>query len=981
MGLFEFRKPKWRHKDPAVRLAAVGSIEPGETELLSALSREDPDQGVRRAAISRLTDLTALSRLARNAVPEDIPVVAARKDTLLYQQIVDCADTGEWRDNLDQITSPELLAKLAVEGRLPEVRLAAVNRIEDQQLLAGIIKQNCGKHPAMAALAKITDEALLADLSESAASKTARRLAAEKIAAIAKQRNQPSDQEIIARKLHDLVAEAARLQASNDIDAAAFRLEAIKQEWQELDRANTHPASSAFQRICNDVEDRRYKEMLDRRKVDQEKAARYEQFQARLNELCSIIERVSCSPANDAEAVKAQAVADWATLVNDPNGEMVPSATLTKRFTDACRAFGSNREKISPERGLVEVIEKKCAEIRELIAGHDLRKAAARLADAEKSLASMKFNFFSKAAIEKLVANASSELHRAETEVRTRNLTRRQEICVELEHLAQAEKHSHIERQLQTLKQEWQQLAKLEDAEGKELEQRYEKIVAELTEKLKTLEHQQDWQLWANLTLKEKLTERVVALDHEETLETVLNVIKQSQDEWKQIGPVPHKESQRLWDAFHGACTRNFERAKPFLEELKTRRVEAMARRKEICVLAAELAESDDWQKTALAIKELQEEWKTLAHGSRREEQELYQQFRAACDRFFARRQEHYESQDKERGQNLTDKVKLCEEAEQLAATPQNDYPKIFKRLQSDWKKIGPVPRKKEEAIWQRFRAACDSYFHWLEAEQLKNLQRKEELCETAEKLVAEATAEGNRKELAARLTELQQQWKEIGPVPPDRSEAVWQRFRQPCDTFFAARHEEYEQEEEQRRANQGQKEEILAKVEDLAGRSKDKETAAQVQQLQKEWFEIGPAPREVNKELNDRFKTLCNAFFEDRRQYFTDLHTQQLENQKKKESLCLRLENILGLSYNTEARQKGKALTLAEELKQAMEDNFMLAGRRQEKKDLSGEVKRIEQEWQKIGPVPPRQIRPLTDRYKKALDVYYKNQQPSKTS
>ena len=179
--------------------------------------------------------------------------------------------------------------------------------------------------------------------------------------------------------------------------------------------------------------------------------------------------------------------------------------------------------------------------------------------------------------------------------------------------------------------------------------------------------------------------------------------------------------------------------------------------------------------------------------------------------------------------------------------------------------------------------------------------------------------------------------------------------------------------------STRAEKEELLARAEELAGRSKDQETAAQLQQLQKEWFETGPAPREINKELNDRFKDLCDAFFADRRQYFIDLHSRQLENQKKKESLCLRLENILGLSYQPGAGERGKALSLAEELKQAMEDNFMLAGRRHEKKDLSGEVKRIEQEWEKIGSVPPRQIRPLTERYRKALVAYYKSQRSQK--
>ncbi|MHB8809781.1 MAG: DUF349 domain-containing protein, partial [Desulfobulbaceae bacterium] len=768
MGLFAFRKTKWQHKDPAVRLAAIGGIDPRETELLTTLGR-DPDQEVRRAAINRLTDVPALSRLAQDADPEDLPVLTARKESLLFQQIVACEKAAEWQDHLAQITSPELLAKLAVEASHPELRLAAVHRIDDQQLLAGILKHNCGKQPAMAALAKITDEPLLADLSESAASKTTRRLAAEKIAEMGRQRKQPDPTEILAQKLQALADEAARLQASPVIDAAVLRLAAIRQEWQALDSEHAHPAYGTFSSICTAV-DNRYKEILERRKTEQEKTAGYEQFRTRLEELCTLVERLSCVTDDDAEAAKVQAAAEWEALVNEPNSKMVPSPITTKRFAAACRAFDANREKIRQEKGRVETIEKKCTETRELIAGRDLKKAAARLAEVEKRLAPMKFNYFSKSTLEKLVADVSSELRQAETEIRTRNLTRRLEICAELEQLAQSEDHSHIERQLQTLKQAWQKLTRLEDAEGKELEQRFQKIAAELTGKLKTLAHTKDWQLWANLTLKEKLVGRVAALDQEEDLETVVSVIKEAQVEWKTIGPVPHKESRKLWDEFHDACTRNFERARPFLEERKAGRVAAMERRREICALAAELAESSDWQQTTLAVKGLQEEWKTLPHGSRSEERKLYQQFREACDRFFAHRQVHYQSQDAERSQHLVAKERLCEEAEQLAAAPRIDHSKEFKHLQSAWKKIGPAPRNKEGAVWQRFRAACDTFFQWLAAEQQQNLKRKEELCETAERLVAEATPD-NRKEVAAGLAELQQQWKEIGPVAPEQSE------------------------------------------------------------------------------------------------------------------------------------------------------------------------------------------------------------------
>jgi hypothetical protein len=959
MGFLNFKKPKWHHKDPTVRLESIDSIDPRETEVLTGLSLEDEDRQVRRAAITRLTDPTTLEQLATDADPEDLPFITARKDQLLYDLVVNAPTIDDCRDNLKRITSPKLLAELAVNGEHPEVRLAAVIRIDDQLLLAGIVEENCGKEPARAAMAKITAEELLSRLAKSAASKTARRLAVTKLAEIDQQRNQPDQDELLEQALRDLADEATKLLTSGDIDEAASRLSVIKDEWQKLDSSGEHPAHSAFTKTCNDFADK-FQEIRERRQEEQEKGARYSQQQASLDEICSTIELLTGSTAKDAEAAKEQAAAAWTSVLHDPNTKSAPSATMTKRFAKACQAFDSKRDKIRQESKLVEVIEKECAETKELIAGAKLLKAAAQLAATEKKLAAIKFKYFSRTTSHKLVSALSADLTQAEKEARELNLSRRLEICAELKSLANAENINRAERQQQTLLQTWRQLPTVAGTEGKDLEQRFQQAVDNLTDKLQSFQHEQDWQLWANLSLKETLAARVEALDQQEDLEVVVNVIKESQAEWKTIGAVPQKKAQKLWDKFHSSCNRNFQRAEPYLEELKTRRAEAMVRRREICVLAAEQAESSEWQ--------------TLPHGSRREEKELYQQFRTACDRFFDHRQENYQIKDKERQQHLLDKEKLCEEAEQLAAEPQADYARKFRDLQAAWKKIGPAPRAQQDGVWQRFRAACDTYFNWVGKEQQQNLSRKEELCATVEKLLAESEEGGNHKELAAKLAEIKQQWQEIGPVPRDQSEAVWQRFREPCDAFFKARQQQVEKEGEEQRLNQIHKEELLAQAEELACQGTNKKITGQLQELQKDWSETGGAPREIDKKLDDRFQDLCDAFFGDRREYFADLQNQQLDNQKKKESLCLRLENILGTTYESATKSRSQALSLAEELKQAMEDNFMLAGRRNEKKSIDEEIKRIEQDWQKIGPVPHKQVRPLTERFKKSLDAHYKS-------
>ena len=130
--------------------------------------------------------------------------------------------------------------------------------------------------------------------------------------------------------------------------------------------------------------------------------------------------------------------------------------------------------------------------------------------------------------------------------------------------------------------------------------------------------------------------------------------------------------------------------------------------------------------------------------------------------------------------------------------------------------------------------------------------------------------------------------------------------------------------------------------------------------------MQVCQAPKEIERELNQRFKELCNAFFEGRKQHFADLESERLENQRQKESLCLRLENLVGAA--APARPVNQALNLAEQLKMAMENNFMLAGRRDEKATVQAEVKRLQEEWKKIGPADRKYEQALQDRFQKAL-------------
>ncbi len=231
--------------------------------------------------------------------------------------------------------------------------------------------------------------------------------------------------------------------------------------------------------------------------------------------------------------------------------------------------------------------------------------------------------------------------------------------------------------------------------------------------------------------------------------------------------------------------------------------VENLRKKEELCARAEALVESQEWRVAAEAIKGLQAEWKALGPVPREHADAIWARFRGAADRFFGRRQEHYQDLDRERSENLRKKEELCARAEALSGS--TDWRKAadeLKALQADWKKIGPVPKEQGDAIWARFRGAADVFFerrkqHFdqLDHERAENLKLKEGLCVEVEQL-AEASDWG---EAAQGIKALQARWKAIGPVPKDQADAIWARFRGACDRFFARRGERAEEPERER--------------------------------------------------------------------------------------------------------------------------------------------------------------------------------------
>ncbi len=929
MAFINFLRPKWQSSSVAVRLAAVRGLSMADDrETLCTVLREDDQAEVRLAALEKFNTIQQLEQLTSLDLPPDTRQGVRNKiNQLLAEALLQVTDANGLEETLHRIDDPGVLMTVAIDATAPSVRLAAIQGIDDQELLCAILEQNCGKLPARAALDKISDETLLARAGTHASSRTIRRLAAEKLE---------------AQRTALLPPSAVPMEQEEVMDpTAAIAARRAEQEQRDRDEAAAQAYATGQTTIC------------------------------------ATIEGLVGSMAADAADHFQAAMEQWHQMLASASAP-VPEA-LANRFAAACHGFKEAAAAFGREQETLARLEVSGRETAELLSSGQLVAADTQLALAEKRLDAATFTRLAPDATRARLQALRQQLRELQaTEAATarrqldENIEHRRAICQQIEALLEAEKRTLAEKQVKDLRAAWAALPALAPGSAAPETTRYEAALAAFHERQEKFHREQEWQRWANKTRQEELCAAADALDQERDLARVATVIKDLQAEWKKLGPVPREAAQPLWEHFRGACDRNFIRCTPYFEAQDQLRVASLERKEAICQEAAALADSLAWRKGADQLKALQGEWKGLPFTTRKEEDPLYTRFRAACDTFFARRQAHYRELEQEQRANCEQKIKLCEAAEALADAPVWQHSKNLRELQELWKGIGHAPREQDQQLWERFRGACDRFFAWIDAQRQENLAAKERLCQEVAALTATASASADLDKVAARLHEMQKEWKELGPVPNEVREEIWARFHQPCEAFFLDRQQQHAQQDQERQANLEQKEAILRQAEELV-QGDAKEGADRLRELQRKWRANGPAPRQAEQALNRSFQALCDGFFKDRHHHYEQSKAERFANLKQKEALLLQLENLVGVAPAVASLPRADpALSLAERFRLAREANFVLAGKRHDRTWQKEEVARLQQEWKKIGPVPREHDKPLWDRYKQALDAFH---------
>src|SRR4029078_9584875 len=209
----------------------------------------------------------------------------------------------------------------------------------------------------------------------------------------------------------------------------------------------------------------------------------------------------------------------------------------------------------------------------------------------------------------------------------------------------------------------------------------------------------------------------------------------------------PRDEATSLRQRYQTARAPVKEEVDAYFAEKAAREAENLRLKQELCTRAEALADSTEWMKASEELKALQAKWKEVGPAPRKTADAAWKRFRAACDKFFSRRQEDLKKRKHEWAANMARKQALCERAEAPAGSTEWEATAAeVRKLQAEWKTVGPVRRDRSEAIWQRFRTACDAFFdrykHRDEADRQARLAQREEVVKELETLVAGAGTE-----------------------------------------------------------------------------------------------------------------------------------------------------------------------------------------------------------------------------------------------
>ena len=382
-----------------------------------------------------------------------------------------------------------------------------------------------------------------------------------------------------------------------------------------------------------------------------------------------------------------------------------------------------------------------------------------------------------------------AEYNREQEKEREENLAAKQQVIEDLKALVDTQEDvSSSFPAFREIQNRWREIGPVPAQNFRNLNDTYQFLVEKFYDMVKINRDLRDLDFKKNLEAKEAFCQEAERLAENENVVDAFRELQKLHEQWKEFGPVAKEFREAIWDRFKAATAVINKKYQAYFEGQKEKFAENLQAKTALCekveaFAAQEIASSNEWNAISKKIEDIQKEWRSIGFASKKDNQKIYDRFRAACDAFYGRKRDFYSQYKDSMNENLDKKLAIIEKAEALKES--KDWKKttdLFIELQKEWKEIGAVPRKKSEQLWKRFRAACDAFFDAkakegkADNEFYANLKAKRALIEEIQAF--EGSDEAAMQDFAAR-------WQAIGFVPFKEKENVAKAYAEAMKAKF----------------------------------------------------------------------------------------------------------------------------------------------------------------------------------------------------
>lgn len=416
-----------------------------------------------------------------------------------------------------------------------------------------------------------------------------------------------------------------------------------------------------------------------------------------------------------------------------------------------------------------------------------------------------------------------AEYNKAQEAERERNLALKQAVIEDLKQLLEKQEDVKVTfPEFRSIQDRWKAVGPVPVQNFRNLNETYQLYVEQFYDMVNINRELRDLDFKKNLEAKTAFCEEAEALAQRSDVVEAFRELQKLHEQWKDYGPVEKQYRESIWERFKAATAvinRNYQ---AHFEGLKEQQEANLVAKTALCekaeaIAAAEMANANEWNAATKTLEEIQKEWRGIGFASKKDNQKIYDRFRAACDAFFARKKEFYAGFKESINENLARKLAICEQAEALKdSTDWKATADTLIDLQKQWKEIGAVPRQKSDALWKRFRAACDSFFEARD-KQPKDANDYYGNLKAKQRLIAEINAyelSGDAEADAEAGSKFSERWQTIGFVPFKEKDKVAQAYREAMAKFNAGRGASRRQRPE--RAPMTEKERLVKKYNQL---------------------------------------------------------------------------------------------------------------------------------------------------------------------